>query len=161
MELKSLKLEIPEGTNIIFGQTHFIKTVEDLFEIMANALPKSRFGIAFCEASGACLVRAEGNDEEMKMVAIRNAQAVAAGHTFVLMLRDAYPVNVLNAVKSCPEVCSIFCATANPVEVIIAESSQGRGVLGVIDGSSPKGVEGPADIQWRKDLLRKIGYKLS
>ena len=161
MELKSLKLEIPEGTNIIFGQTHFIKTVEDLFEIMANALPKSRFGIAFCEASGACLVRAEGNDEEMKMVAIRNAQAVAAGHTFVLMLRDAYPINVLNAVKGCPEICSIFCATANPVEVIIAESSQGRGVLGVIDGSSPKGVEGPADIQWRKDLLRKIGYKLS
>jgi len=161
MELKSLKLEIPEGTNIVFGQTHFIKSVEDLFEIMANALPKSRFGIAFCEASGACLVRGEGNDEEMKTVAIRNAQAVAAGHTFVLMLRDAYPINVLNAIKSCPEVCSIFCATANPVEVIVAESSQGRGVLGVIDGFSPKGVEGPSDIQWRKDLLRKIGYKLS
>ncbi|HYB21031.1 MAG TPA: adenosine-specific kinase [Thermodesulfobacteriota bacterium] len=161
MELKSLKLEIPEGTNIVFGQTHFIKSVEDLFEIMANALPKSRFGIAFCEASGACLVRGEGNDEEMKTVAIRNAQAVAAGHTFVLMLRDAYPINVLNAIKGCPEVCSIFCATANPVEVIVAESSQGRGVLGVIDGFSPKGVEGPSDIQWRKDLLRKIGYKLS
>ena len=161
MELKTVKLEIPEGTNIIFGQTHFIKTVEDLYEIMANALPKSRFGIAFCEASGACLIRVEGNDEEMKNAAVRNAQAVAAGHTFVMMLGDAYPINVLNAIKSCAEVCSIFCATANPVEVIIAESSQGRGVLGVIDGFSPKGVEGPADIQWRKDLLRKIGYKLS
>ncbi len=161
MELKTVKLEIPEGTNIIFGQTHFIKTVEDLYEVMANALPKSRFGIAFCEASGACLIRVEGNDEEMKNAAVRNAQAVAAGHTFVMMLGDAYPINVLNAIKSCSEVCSIFCATANSVEVIIAESSQGRGVLGVIDGFSPKGVEGSADIQWRKDLLRKIGYKLS
>jgi adenosine/AMP kinase len=161
MELKTVKLEIPEGANIILGQTHFIKTVEDLYEIVVNALPKSRFGIAFCEASGACLIRVEGNDEEMKNVAIRNAQALAAGHTFVMVLRDAYPINVLNAIKSCPEVCSIFCATANPVEVIMAESSQGRGVLGVIDGFSPKGVEGPADVQWRKDLLRKIGYKLS
>ena len=161
MEIKKVALEFPEGTNIIFGQTHFIKTVEDLYEIMANALPKSRFGIAFCEASGACMIRVEGNDEEMKNAAVRNAQAVAAGHTFVMMLGDAYPINVLNAIKSCAEVCSIFCATANPVEVIIAESSQGRGVLGVIDGFSPKGVEGPADIQWRKDLLRKIGYKLS
>ena len=161
MDLKSVKLEIPEGTNIIFGQTHFIKTVEDLYEVLANALPRSRFGIAFCEASGACLIRVEGNDEEMKDLALRNARAVAAGHTFILMLRDAYPINVLNAVKSCPEVCSIFCATANPVEVMVAESSQGRGVLGVIDGFSPKGVEGPADVQWRKDLLRKIGYKLA
>jgi len=161
MELKTVKLEIPEGANIVLGQTHFIKTVEDLYEIVVNALPKSRFGIAFCEASGACLIRVEGNDEEMKNVAIRNAQALAAGHTFVMVLRDAYPINVLNAIKSCPEVCSIFCATANPVEVIMAESSQGRGVLGVIDGFSPKGLEGPADVQWRKDLLRKIGYKLS
>ncbi len=161
MELKTVKLEIPEGANIILGQTHFIKTVEDLYEIVVNALPKSSFGIAFCEASGACLIRVEGNDEEMKNVAIRNAQALAAGHTFVMVLRDAYPINVLNAIKGCPEVCSIFCATANPVEVIMAESSQGRGVLGVIDGFSPKGVEAPADVQWRKDLLRKIGYKLS
>jgi hypothetical protein len=161
MELKTAKLEIPEGANIILGQTHFIKTVEDLYEIVVNSLPKSSFGIAFCEASGACLIRVEGNDEEMKNVAIRNAQALAAGHTFVMVLRDAYPINVLNAIKSCPEVCSIFCATANPVEVIMAESSQGRGVLGVIDGFPPKGVEGPADVQWRKDLLRKIGYKLS
>jgi hypothetical protein len=161
MELRSVTLEIPEGTNIIFGQTHFIKTVEDLYEIMAGSVPQARFGIAFCEASGACLIRVEGNDQELKKVATRNAQAVAAGHTFVLLLRDAYPINVLNAIKSCAEVCSIYCATANPVEVILVESSQGRGVLGVIDGFSPKGVEGPADLQWRKDLLRKIGYKIS
>jgi hypothetical protein len=161
MELKSVALEIPEGTNIIFGQTHFIKTVEDLYEIMVASVSQARFGIAFCEASGACLIRAEGNDEELKKAATRNAQAVAAGHTFILLLRDAYPINVLNAIKGCAEVCSIYCATANPVQVILAESSQGRGVLGVIDGSSPKGVEGPADIQWRKDLLRKIGYKIS
>jgi adenosine/AMP kinase len=161
MELRSVTLEIPEGTNIIFGQTHFIKTVEDLYEIMVGSVPQARFGMAFCEASGACLIRVEGNDQELKKVATRNAQAVAAGHTFVLLLRDAYPINVLNAIKSCAEVCSIYCATANPVEVILVESSQGRGVLGVIDGFSPKGVEGPADLQWRKDLLRKIGYKIS
>ena len=161
MELKSVKLEIPDGTNVVLGQTHFIKTVEDLYELMVSAMPKPRFGLAFCEASGACLIRAEGNDEELKNVAIRNAQAVAAGHIFILMIRDAYPINILNALKNCPEVCSIFCATANPVEVIVAESSQGRGILGVIDGFSPKGVEGPEGIQWRKDLLRKIGYKLS
>ena len=160
MELKSVKLEFPEGANIIVGQTHFIKTVEDLYEVMVNALPKSRFGIAFCEASGACLIRSEGNDGELKAVAVRNAQAISAGHTFVMVLLDAYPINVLNAVKNCPEVCSIFCATANPVEIILAESSQGRGILGVIDGASPKGVEDAAAIKWRKDLLRKIGYKL-
>ena len=161
MELKSVKLEFPEGANIIVGQTHFIKTVEDLYEVMVNALPKSRFGVAFNEASGACLIRREGNDEELKKVATWNAQAIGAGHTFVLILQDAYPLNVLNAIKNCPEVCSIFCATANPVEVIIAESSQGRGVLGVIDGFSPKGVEGDAEVKWRKELLRKIGYKIS
>ena len=161
MELKSVTLEFPEGTNIIFGQTHFITTVEDLYEIMVGAMPKAKFGIAFCEASGACLIRVEGNDEELKQAATRNAQAVGAGHTFLMVLRDAYPINVLNAIKNCPEVCSLYCATANPVEVILAESSQGRGVLGVIDGFSPKGVEAQADVQWRKDLLRKIGYKLS
>ena len=161
MELKTVKLEIPEGANIIVGQTHFIKTVEDLYEVMVNALPKSRFGIAFCEASGACLIRLEGNDEALRKVAQRNAQLISAGHTFVLVLLDAYPINVLNAIKNCPEVCSIFCATANPVEVIIAESSQGRGVLGVIDGFPPKGVEGPEGIKWRKELLRKIGYKIT
>jgi len=161
MELKSVKLEVPEGGNVIVGQTHFIKTVEDLYEVMVSAMPRSRFGIAFCEASGACLIRSEGNDEELKKVAVRNAQAIAAGHTFVMVLLDSYPINVLNAVKNCPEVCSIFCATANPVEIILAESTQGRGILGVIDGSSPKGVEDAAGVKWRKDLLRKIGYKLS
>jgi len=159
--LKTVKLEIPEGANIIVGQTHFIKTVEDLYEVMVNALPKSRFGIAFCEASGACLIRLEGNDEALRKVAQRNAQLISAGHTFVVVLLDAYPINVLNAIKNCPEVCSIFCATANPVEVIIAESSQGRGVLGVIDGFPPKGVEGPEGIKWRKELLRKSGYKIT
>lgn len=161
MEIKSVKLVIPEGANIIVGQTHFIKTIEDLYEIMVSSLPKCRFGIAFCEASGACLIRVEGNDDELKKVAIQNAQAVAAGHTFYLLLREAYPINVLNAIKNCPEVCSLFCATANPVEVIVAESGQGRGILGVIDGSSPKGIEEESDIRWRKDLLRKIGYKIS
>ncbi len=160
MELKAVKLEIPSGANIIAGQSHFIKTVEDLYEIIVGGMPKCRFGIAFCEASGACLIRAEGNDEELKKMAIVNAQRIAAGHTFVIVLLDAYPINILNALKNCPEVCSIYCATANPVEVIIAESDQGRGVLGVIDGSAPKGVEGPSDIQWRKELLRKIGYKI-
>jgi uncharacterized protein len=161
MELKTVKMDIPEGANLIVGQTHFIKTIEDLYEIMIGAMPKSRFGIAFCEASGACLVRCEGNDEELKKKAVDNALRLGAGHTFVILMLDAYPINVLNAVKSCPEVCSLSCATANPVEVIVAESSQGRGILGVIDGSSPKGVEGPEEIRWRKDLLRKFGYKLS
>ncbi len=161
MELKSVKLEIPEGGNIIIGQAHFIKTSEDLYEVMVNALPKSRFGIAFCEASGACLIRLEGNNEELKKIALKNAQTIGAGHTFVIVLLDAYPINVLNAIKNCPEVCSIYCATANPVEVIVTESLQGRGVLGVIDGVSPKGVEGATDVEWRRGLLREIGYKLS
>lgn len=160
MELKSVKLEIPSGANIIVGQSHFIKTVEDLYEIIVGGMPKCRFGIAFCEASGACLIRAEGNDEELKKMAIDNAQRIAAGHTFVIFLLDAYPINILNALKNCPEVCSIYCATANPVEVIIAESDQGRGILGVIDGHAPKGVEGPSEIRWRKELLRKLGYKI-
>lgn len=159
--MKSVKLEIPEGANIIVGQTHFIKTVEDLYEIMATAMPKARFGIAFCEASGACLVRFEGNDEGLKKAAVQNALSLGAGHTFVLLMMEAYPINVLNTVKACPEVCSVYCATANPVEVIVAESAQGRGILGVIDGSSPKGVEGAEDVLWRKNLLRKIGYKSS
>lgn len=161
MELKSVALEFPEGANVVFGQSHFIKTIEDLYEVVVNAVPKCRFGLAFCEASGACLIRVEGNDEELKQTACRNAQSIGAGHTFVMILQEAYPINILNAIKSCSEVCSIFCATSNPVEVIIAETAQGRGVLGVVDGSAPKGVEGPADVQWRKNLLRKIGYKIS
>ncbi|MGB9610775.1 MAG: adenosine-specific kinase [Bryobacteraceae bacterium] len=159
MELKTVRLTIPENGNIIFGQSHFIKTVEDLYEAIVNTAPQMKFGIAFCEASGACLIRVEGNDEELRRIAVENAQAVAAGHTFIICLRDGYPINILGAVRSVPEMVRIFCATANPVEVVIAETEQGRGVLGVIDGFPPKGVEGPEDVAWRHSLLRKIGYK--
>ena len=160
MEMKIVTMRIPDGANIIIGQTHFIKTIEDLYEIMVNAAPGIKFGIAFCEASGPCLVRVEGNDDHLKEAATQNACNIAAGHTFVVLIKDAFPVNVLNAIKLCPEVCSIFCATANPTQVIMAETEQGRGILGVIDGYSPKGVEGEKDIQTRKQFLRKIGYKL-
>ncbi len=159
MELKAVRLEIPEGGNIILGQTHFIKTVEDLYEAIVNTAPQMKFGVAFNEASGACLVRVDGNDEELKSLAVRNATAIGAGHIFVIALREGFPINVLGRIKDAPEVCSIYCATANPVEVIVAETEQGRGILGVVDGSPPKGVEGAADVQWRHDLLRKIGYK--
>ncbi len=159
MELLTVALEIPENSNVIFGQSHFIKTVEDLYEAIVNTVPQARFGIAFCEASGACLIRVEGNDDALKEAAVRNAQAVAAGHTFVICLREAFPINLLSRLKDVPEVVGLFCATANPVEVIVAQSELGRGVLGVIDGSSPKGVEGLDDIEWRHNLLRKFGYK--
>jgi adenosine/AMP kinase len=160
MELKSVRMEIPEGANLILGQSHFIKTVEDLYEVLVNTVPGVKFAIAFNEASGPCLVRVEANDDELRGAAIANAQAVGAGHLFVVLLRQAYPVNVLGRIKECFEVCSIFCATANAVEVIVAESPQGRGVMGVIDGASPEGVEGPEDVKHRKEFLRKIGYKL-
>lgn len=159
LELKSIRMEFPADANIIVGQSHFIKTVEDLYEVVSTTVPQARFGLAFNESSGACLTRTEGNDRALQEAATRNAQAMACGHTFVLVLQNAYPINVLNAIRNVPEVCSIFCATANPVEIIVAQSEQGRGVLGVIDGSSPKGVEGEADVTWRHDLLRKIGYK--
>jgi len=159
LEMKAVRMEFPADANIIIGQSHFIKTVEDLYEAVVGTVPQAKFGLAFNESSGACLTRSEGNDQGLREVAIRNAQALGCGHTFVLVLQNAYPINVLNAIRNAPEVCSIFCATANPVEVIVAQSEQGRGVLGVIDGSSPKGVEGPADVTWRHDLLRKIGYK--
>jgi adenosine/AMP kinase len=159
MELKAIRLEIPEGGNIIFGQTHFIKTVEDLYEALVNTVPQMKFGVAFNEASGPCLTRVDGNDETLKALAARNASAVAAGHTFVIAMRDGYPINVLGRVKDVPEVCSVYCATANPVEVIVAETAQGRGVLGVVDGSSPRGVETEADARARHEFLRKIGYK--
>ncbi|MFN7986351.1 MAG: adenosine-specific kinase [Thermoanaerobaculia bacterium] len=159
MELKAIPLEIPEDGNVIVGQSHFIKTVEDLYEAIVGTVPQMKFGIAFNEASGACLVRVEGNDEELKASAVRNARAVGAGHTFYVSLRNGYPVNVLGRIRDVPEVCAIFCATANPVEVIAAETERGRGILGVVDGSSPKGVEAEADAAWRHDLLRKIGYK--
>ena len=160
MELKSVRMEFPEDANIIIGQTHFIKTAEDLYEVMVSTVPNAKFGLAFNEASGPCLVRAEGNDSELKTLAIKNVKAIGAGHVFVIILKDAFPINVLNAIKNCPEVCSIFCATANPVEVIIAQTDLGRGVLGVIDGNSPKGVETDKDVQERKEFLRMIGYKL-
>jgi len=159
MELKAIRLEIPGNGNIILGQSHFIKTVEDLYEAIAGTVPQMKFGIAFSEASGACKIRVEGNDEELRQVAIRNATAVGAGHTFHIALRDGYPINILGRIKSVPEVCNIFCATANPVEVIVAETAQGRGVVGVIDGCRPQGVESEEDVRWRHDLLRKIGYK--
>lgn len=159
LELKAVRMDFPADANIIVGQSHFIKTVEDLYEAVSTTVPQAKFGLAFNESSGACLTRSEGNDKGLREVAIRNAQALGCGHTFVLVLQNAYPINVLNAIRNVPEVCNIFCATANPVEIIVAQSEQGRGVLGVIDGSSPKGVEGESDIAWRHDLLRKIGYK--
>jgi len=159
LEIKAVGLEFPADANIIVGQSHFIKTVEDIYEAVYTTVPQAKFGLAFNESSGACLTRADGNDEVLRDVAIRNAQTLGCGHAFVLVIQNAYPINILNAVRNVPEVCAIFCATANPVEVIVAQTEHGRGVLGVIDGSSPKGVEAQADIAWRHDLLRKIGYK--
>jgi len=159
MELKSVRLEIPEGVNLILGQSHFIKTVEDIYEAIVNTNPAAKFGIAFNEASGACLTRVDGNDDSLKDLAAYNVGVVAAGHTFIVVLRNGFPINILGRIKDVPEVVGIFCATANPVEVIVAETEQGRGVLGVIDGSSPKGVEGPDGVEWRHSFLRKIGYK--
>ncbi len=159
LELKAVRMEFPAEANIIVGQSHFIKTVEDLYEALTTTVPQAKFGLAFNESSGACLTRSEGNDQALRDTAVRNAQTLACGHTFVLVLQNAYPINVLNAIRNVPEVCSIFCATANPVEIIVAQSEQGRGVLGVIDGSSPKGVETQSDVTWRHELLRKIGYK--
>jgi len=159
LEMHAVAMELPTDANVIVGQSHFIKTVEDLYEAIATTAPHAKFGVAFNEASGACLTRAEGNDAALRDLAIRNAQALACGHAFVVLIQNAYPINLLNAIRNVPEVCSIFCATANAVQIIVAHSEQGRGILGVIDGSSPKGVEGPSDVAWRHDLLRKIGYK--
>jgi len=159
MELKTVRLEIPENGNIIVGQSHFIKTVEDIYEAIVNTVPQMKFGIAFNEASGDCLTRVDGNDDALKGNAVHNAQSIAAGHTFVVSMREGYPINVLGRIRDLPEICTIFCATANPVEVIIAETEQGRGILGVIDGSKPMGVETESGLEWRHSLLRKIGYK--
>ncbi len=158
IELLEVRMEVPPETNIIIGQSHFIKTVEDLYEAMAHT-PQARFGLAFNESSGDCLVRSEGNDDELRHAAVHNAQLLGAGHVFVLLIQNAYPINVLHAIRCVPEVCSIFCATANPVEVVLAQSEQGRGVLGVIGGSSAKGVEDEAGVAWRDVVLRKVGYK--
>jgi adenosine/AMP kinase len=160
MEFQAVAIQTPEGANVILGQSHFIKTVEDLYEILVSSVPGAKFGVAFCESSGPCLIRFAGNDQPLRDAAIRNAQAVGAGHFFVVVLRDAFPINVLNAIKQCQEVCTIYCASANPVEVVVAVTGQGRGVMGVVDGLSPKGVEAPGDVTARKDFLRKIGYKV-
>lgn len=159
MELLTVTLEIPEGANLILGQSHFIKTAEDIYEAVVNTVPGAKFAVAFNEASGPCLIRVESNDDALRKAAIGNAQVIGAGHVFVLLIRDAYPINLLSRVRDCVEVCTIFCATANPVEAIVAQTEQGRGVLGVVDGSSPKGVEGPEDAKKRHDFLRMIGYK--
>ena len=161
MQLLTVKIDKPETTNFILGQTHFIKTVEDVHEALVGAVPGIKFGLAFCEASGKCLVRSSGTDAAMTELACKNALALAAGHSFIVFLGDGFfPVNVLNALKLVPEVCRIFCATANPTEVLLAQTEQGRGILGVVDGASPLGVETEADIAWRKGFLRQIGYKL-
>ncbi len=159
MELKTIAIENPNQLNLILGQSHFIKTVEDVHEALVNAVPMAKFGLAFCEASDACLVRWSGTDDALTELAKKNARSLSAGHSFIVFMKDIFPVNVLNAIKNVPEVCRIFCATANPVEVIIAESEQGRGILGVIDGFASRGIEGEADITARKKLLRTFGYK--
>lgn len=159
MELKAVALEFPADANIIVGQSHFIKTVEDIYEAIVNTVPQMKFGVAFNEASGPCLTRVDGNDDELKDAATRNATAIGTGHSFVVVMRNGYPINVLKRIEEVPEVCNIYCATANPVEVIVAESGQGRGILGVIDGSSPKGVESAEDAEKRRGFLRMIGYK--
>jgi adenosine/AMP kinase len=160
MELLTARMEIPEGANLILGQSHFIKTAEDLYEVVVNTVPGAKFAVAFNEASGPCLVRVEANDEELRRAAVSNAQSLGAGHAFVLLIRQAYPINLLDRVRNCFEVCSIFCATANAVEVVLARTDQGRAILGVVDGSSPRGVEGPEDAKRRREFVRKIGYKL-
>lgn len=159
MDLKLVPLEVPENGNLILGQTHFIKTVEDVYEAIVNTVPQMKFGVAFNEASGPCLTRVDGNDDGLKALAARNAAALAAGHIFVVAMRDGYPINVLGRIKDVPEVCTIFCATANPVQAVVAESEQGRGVIGVIDGFPPKGIETREDVEKRKAFVRMIGYK--
>ncbi len=160
MEIQTIKLDFPEEANVILGQTHFIKSIEDLYEIMVSSVPGMKFGIAFNEASGPCLIRAEGNDMRLKTLAINNMKEIGAGHAFIIIIQNAFPINILNAIKQCPEVCRIFCATANPTEVVVGETEQGRGILGVIDGFSPKGIEKDEDVEKRKKFLRTINYKL-
>jgi adenosine/AMP kinase len=160
LEFKIVKVEVPENCNVILGMAHFIKTVEDLYEALVNSVPNMKFGIGFCESSGPCLVRHEGNDTEMRKLATEKASEIACGHCFIIYMKNAYPINVLDKIKQVPEVCSIFAATANPMQIIIAETEQGRGILGVIDGLKTKGIEKERDIKDRKEFLRKIGYKL-
>lgn len=159
MELKVLRIELPEDCNVILGTAHFIKTVEDLYETMVNSVPNIKFGLAFCESSGECLVRVDGTDEELKEAAAKNALNLGCGHSFLIFLRNVYPINVLNAIKRVPEVCTVHAATANPLEIIVVETDQGRGILGVVDGLRSKGIEDEKGLLWRREFLRKIGYK--
>jgi adenosine/AMP kinase len=160
LEFKTVKIQVPEGCNVIFGMAHFIKTIEDLYEALVNSVPNIKFGIGFCESSGPCLVRHEGNDEELRQLAAEKAYEIACGHSFIIFIKNAYPINVLDKIKEVPEVCTIYAATANPLEVVIVETENGRGVIGVIDGLKSKGIEKEEDIMARKEFLRKIGYKL-
>ena len=160
LEFKTFKVEVPEGCNVILGMAHFIKTIEDLYEALVGAVPNIKFGIGFCESSGPCLVRHEGTDPELRQLAANKALEISCGHSFIIFLKDAYPVNVLEHVKKVPEICTVYAATANPLEVIVAETDQGRGIIGVVDGSRSKGIENEEDIRARKQFLRKIGYKL-
>ncbi|HWR59567.1 MAG TPA: adenosine-specific kinase [Thermodesulfovibrionales bacterium] len=159
MEFKAVDVQIPAGCNIVLGQTHFIKTAEDLYELIITTVPQAKFGIAFTEASGPCLIRSEGNDNDLTGACVKTLQDIGAGHLFCILLRDAYPINILNAVKSCQEVCGIYCATANPLQILVASTAQGNSVIGVVDGFAPRGVETSDDRMQRKDFLRKIGYK--
>jgi adenosine/AMP kinase len=161
VEFEIVKVEVPKECNVILGMAHFIKTVEDLYEALVNSAPNIRFGIGFCESSGPCLVRHEGNDEELRRLAAEKAFEIACGHSFIIFIKNAYPINVLDKIRKVPEVCTIYAATANPLEVIIAETEQGRGIMGVVDGFKSKGIENESDIKARKEFLRKIGYKLS
>ena len=160
METEIIKIDVPENCNIILGQTHFIKSIEDLYEAISETVPGAKFGIGFCEASGRCLVRKSGNDDDLIKKASEKAKEIGAGHIFLIYIRDCYPINILNKIKNVSEVCNIYCATANPVQVLVAKTEQGRGIIGVIDGSSPTGIETEEDIRERKEFLRKIGYKL-
>jgi adenosine/AMP kinase len=160
LELKTVKVDVPQDCNVILGMSHFIKTVEDLYEALVDAVPNIKFGIGFCESSGPCLVRHEGNDEQLRQLAARKALELSCGHSFIVFLKNAYPINVLDKLKKVSEVCTIYAATANPLEVIVVQTEQGRGIIGVVDGSASKGIETPVDVEKRKEFLRKIGYKL-
>jgi len=160
LELKTVKIDVPKDCNVILGMAHFIKTVEDLYEALVNAVPNIKFGIGFCESSGPCLVRHEGNDEELRRLAAEKALEISCGHSFIIFIKNAYPINVLDKIKKVPEVCTVYAATANPLEVVIAETTHGRGIIGVIDGLKSEGIEKEEDIKARKEFLRKIGYKL-
>ncbi|UCE46034.1 MAG: adenosine-specific kinase [Methanobacteriota archaeon] len=159
MQIESVNVEIPDGANVVIGQSHFIKTVEDVYEAVVGTVPQAKFGLAFCEASGPCLVRTDGNDDELIEAATKTALAIGAGHSFILMMKDSFPINVLNRIRDVQEVCTLYCATANPLDVLVADNGRGRGIVGVIDGDRPKGVEGEKDVADRKELLRKFGYK--